>query len=102
MAKKYTFVALVTDVLKQSRKPLTYIEIWNKAEELGLTKQLKTRGKTPTITIASSIYAHIHKYEDSKIVLVSQKPCRFGIRDRKYAEVKKYERPAKAAAFKLK
>jgi len=41
------FLDLASEVLKTADRPLTYQEVWEKAESSGLAAKLKTSGKTP-------------------------------------------------------
>jgi len=51
-----TFLELAEHVLKEERKPLTSIEIWNIATKKGYEKKLNTQGKTPWSTLGAQIY----------------------------------------------
>jgi hypothetical protein len=51
-----TFLELAELVLKEERKPLTTIEIWNIATKKGYDKKLNTQGKTPWSTLGAQIY----------------------------------------------
>jgi len=43
----YSFLGLAEEILKSASTPLTYQQIWQAAEDGGLTGKLKTKGKTP-------------------------------------------------------
>ena len=43
----YTFIELAKDTLEHAGIPLSHVELWQKACELGLDKKLSSVGKTP-------------------------------------------------------
>lgn len=43
----YSFQDLAFDVLQRSPTPLTYQEMWQSAEQSGLSKKIQTTGITP-------------------------------------------------------
>lgn len=53
------YLELIEMTLKNAEKPMTVPEIWKSAEKLGLTKQLRSTGKTPENTINAMIHRNI-------------------------------------------
>jgi len=79
---KYSFLDLAYDVLKESAKPLTYMEVWQVANEKKLTARIKTAGKTPWNTLGSRLYVEVRENDKSKFVKVGNRPARFFLRER--------------------
>ena len=59
-----TFLELAERVLKEEKKPLTAIEIWNIGTQKGYDKQLNSEGKTPWATLGAQIY--VNSKDDKK------------------------------------
>lgn len=72
-----TFIELAQKTLEKAGSPLTHIEIWEKANELGLTKGFQTQGKTPWASIAARIYIDIRDNENSVFIQISKRPAKF-------------------------
>ena len=53
--EKLSYLDLAAAVSKKRKKPLTPKEMWEIAEKEELHKNLKTQGKTPIVTLASSL-----------------------------------------------
>ncbi|MGL2823655.1 HTH domain-containing protein [Helicobacter pylori] len=53
-----TYIELGKKVLEQAKRPLSVKEIWEKACEMGLDKELSSIGKTPTATLGSQLGEH--------------------------------------------
>ncbi len=79
----YTFNDLAIDVLNQAEKPMTYQEIWQKAEELTLTEKIKSSGKTPWQTLGARIFVDVRDNPNSKFIKVGKRPARFFLKSRK-------------------
>lgn len=80
MAEK-TFWDIIEDTIEKVRVPLTAKEIWEKANELEITKNFTTIGKTPWATIAAYCYTDIlQNGKKSRIVKKSDRPVRFMLR----------------------
>lgn len=84
--EKYTFSDLAYDVLNNSRESLKSQEIWQKAVELGFDKKLNSSGRTPKDSLAALLYTDVKK-QDSKFIILSRQPTRFGLKGRKYQEI---------------
>ncbi|NVN96594.1 MAG: HrgA protein [Bacteroidetes bacterium] len=74
------FLELAEEVLKQVRKPLTHIEIWEMSQELGFDKSLKSTGKTPWATLGSRLYVAVRDNPSGNIVAFGKRPVRFGLK----------------------
>lgn len=79
---KSTFWDIIEETLRQVKRPLSTREIWDKANELGITKDFETTGKTPWATIGAYLYTDISRAgDDSKFVQTSERPAEFFLRD---------------------
>lgn len=79
---KSTFWDIIEDTLRQVKTPLSAREIWDKANELQVTKNFETTGKTPWATIAAYLYTDLSKNgNDSKFVQTSERPAEFFLRE---------------------
>ncbi|MGA2060132.1 MAG: HTH domain-containing protein [Thermoguttaceae bacterium] len=78
----YSFLDLAYDVLKQAVKPLTYQEIWQVAQEKGLSTKVETAGKTPWQTLGARLYVDVRDNEDSGIIPIGKRPIRFFLKQR--------------------
>jgi uncharacterized protein len=70
------FLELAEKIIREENKPLTYMEIWNMAEEKNYTNLLSTKGKTPNQTMGAQLYMNVKK-EDSRFIVASTRPTRF-------------------------
>lgn len=59
MSSKLSYKELTLEILKQSDRPLSVNEIWQKALEQGLDKKLSSIGQTPIATLGARIYVDI-------------------------------------------
>ena len=78
----YSFLDLAYDVLKQASKPMVYQEIWQAAQEKGLTTKLETTGKTPWQSLGARLYVDVRDNDESKLVKVGSRPTRFFLKER--------------------
>ncbi|EAK1252401.1 HrgA protein, partial [Campylobacter jejuni] len=53
MSSKLSYKELTLEILKQSDRPLSVNEIWQKALEQGLDKKLSSIGQTPIATLGA-------------------------------------------------
>ena len=80
--KKITFWDIIEETLKKVKKPLSSKEIWDNANDLGITKDFESTGKTPWATIGAYLYTDISRAGDnSKFVQTSERPAEFFLRD---------------------
>ena len=78
----YTFHDLALDVLIKAEKPMTYQEIWQRSDELKLSKQIKTSGKTPWNTLGARLFVDVRDNPESKFIKVGKRPARFFLKSR--------------------
>lgn len=74
------FYDLAKQVIQQMNQPLSANEIWEKAVESGLDKQLNTKGKTPWATLGARLYIDVRDNPNSIFEAVGKNPKRFGLR----------------------
>lgn len=75
--KDYTFLDLAVDVLKQSQVPMSIIEIWTKACEMGINEKIGSLGKTPEKTLSARMYCDIRDNANSAFIQVEKRPAKF-------------------------
>ena len=80
--KKYGFLQLAEDVLKECHRPLTYKQIWEVSLQKGLNEKLNSVGKTPDITLGALLYTDV-KRADSLFYIASKKPTSFYLKSLK-------------------
>ena len=78
----YSFLDLAKEVLKASKHPLLYQQIWDIAVSTGLAKKLKSKGKTPWESLGSRLYVDVRDNENSPFIKVGKRPTRFFLKDR--------------------
>ena len=74
-----TFLELAYETLKRVQAPLTYKQIWEKSQELGL--QVESVGKTPWRTVGTRIYVDIKENPNTKFIKAGSRPTQFFIKD---------------------
>ncbi len=78
---------MAEDVLKNSKTPLTFQQIWEDGKSSGLAAKIKTKGKTPWNTLGARLYVEVRDNADmSKFIKVGKRPTRFFLKSRE-AEV---------------
>ena len=77
MVEKITYKKIAELVLENAKKPLTPLEIWEAAKQIGLFDKLGTVGKTPWLTISAQIYVDIRDNPKSIFYQYSSRPGRF-------------------------
>ncbi|GMW00657.1 MAG: hypothetical protein AMXMBFR84_17940 [Candidatus Hydrogenedentota bacterium] len=78
----YSFIDLAEEVLCKSPQPLTFQEIWQQADARGLSKKLRTRGKTPWNTLGARLYVDVRDNPNSRFRSVGKRPSRFILKER--------------------
>lgn len=78
----YSFLDLASDVLQKAAKPLTYQEVWQAGEQMGLVSKIQTAGKTPWQSLGAQLYVEVRDNESSKFIKVGKRPARFFLKDR--------------------
>lgn len=83
MSSKLSYKELTLEILKQSDRPLSVNEIWQKALEQGLDKKLSSIRQTPIATLGARIYVDIKELQhNSLFIKASQKPTTFWLKER--------------------
>jgi hypothetical protein len=77
-----SFLDLAYDVLKTAVKPLTYQEVWQAAQEMGLATKIASAGKTPWQSLGAQLYVDVRDNESSKFIKVGKRPARFFLKER--------------------
>jgi len=76
--EKLTFLRLSELVMENLRRPLTPREIWDLSEEIRLSHNFQSGGKTPWATIAAQLYVDVRDHrEKPKFYQYSKRPSRF-------------------------
>lgn len=78
----YSFLDLAAEVLKLASVPLTYQQCWEEGKARGLTKKVKTKGKTPWHTMGAQLYVDVRDNPDSRFIKVGRRPTRFFLKSR--------------------
>jgi len=78
----YSFLDLAYDILKDSKKPLTYQEIWQTGKASGQTEKIRTSEKTPWQSLGAQLYIEVRDNEQSKFIKVGERPARFFLASR--------------------
>ncbi|EMH03682.1 HTH domain-containing protein [Helicobacter pylori] len=71
-------------VLEQAEKPLSVREIWERACEMGLDKELSSIGKTPIATLGSQLGEHKIPNDKKQFYVINreEKPFRYWLKSR--------------------
>lgn len=96
---------LCEEIIALAKQPMSPDEIWQKAKNQVLDKQLGTTGKTPSASIGARLYVDIRdNVEESKFVQVSKRPALFMLRgnDLKKADIEKAVEKQEIAAENFK
>lgn len=87
---KTTWWDVIHRTLEAAGEPLTPLQVWEKAQELGTIGDFQTPGKTPWATIGAYLYTDISANgERSSVVRVGKRPPLFTLR--KLAQLQKEE-----------
>jgi uncharacterized protein len=76
------FKNLAKDILKISKVPLTFNEIWEEAVKSELDKKLKVKGKTPWNSMGAQLFVDVRDNPNSEFVKVGSRPARFFLKER--------------------
>ncbi|MFO1000665.1 MAG: HTH domain-containing protein [Planctomycetaceae bacterium] len=77
-----SFLDLAADTLGKAASPLTYQDVWQLAETLGLTAKLKTGGKTPWNSMGAQLYVDVRDNPQSVFVKLGKRPAKFFLKAR--------------------
>lgn len=80
MGEKYSYLKLAEEVLRAEKKPMNPNDIWVRACQMGLDKNLSTIGKTPQYTISATLGRNV-KLKKSIFVCTSDNPKLYGLTD---------------------
>ena len=73
----YSFLDLAKEILKSASTPLTYQQIWEAAQDAGLTKKVSTKGKTPWQTLGARLYTEVNDNPNSDLIKPANAPLAF-------------------------
>lgn len=76
-----TLIELAEKIIKEAKKPLSPVEIWEIAEPQGYKEKLSLKGRTIYNTIGAQIYTDIKDNPDSRFIKIKTKPTRFYLKD---------------------
>ena len=80
MGEKYSYLKLAEEVLRAEKKPMNPNDIWVRACQMGVDKNLSTIGKTPQYTISATLGRNV-KLKKSIFVCTSDNPKLYGLTD---------------------
>jgi uncharacterized protein len=75
------FLEMAEEAIKNAKRPLTPNEIWEKAVELGLDKNLNSSGKTPWATLGARLYIDVRDNPSTKFEPIGKRPTFFGLKN---------------------
>jgi len=76
------FLQFAEKVLEHVSTPMIYQDIWKNGVELGLDKQLKTKGKTPWQTIGAQLFVDVRDNDESVFIKVGKRPAKFFLKSK--------------------
>ena len=85
-----TFLELAQEVLQKADIPLTYREIWERGEKMGLAAKLGSQGKTPDRSLAARLSTSV-KNKDSAFLKTGNYPARFWLKAREIKDIGEIE-----------
>lgn len=89
-----TFLELAQEVLQKAELPLTFREIWERGEKMGLVAKVSGKGKTPQQTLGARLYVDVRDNKNSALSKIGNRPARFWLKARE-SEIKENEIEAK-------
>jgi len=104
----YSFLDMAEEVLKKERAPLTFQQLWEKAESSGVAAKVGTKGKTPWDSLGSRLYVDVRDNADSNFIKVGKRPARFFLKSREdevsealvqKIEIEEAKKPAPKTAY---
>lgn len=75
------FKDLAEEVLKEVKKPLSVIEVWEYGKAKNLTKKLDSNGATPEKTLSARLHTDIKNNTNSIFKQVSKMPSLFYLKN---------------------
>jgi uncharacterized protein len=79
----YSFLDLAFDTLKVAEKPLTYQEVWQAGEDMGLASKTGAAGKTPWQSLGAKLYVDVRDNPSSMFFKIGKRPARFFLKERR-------------------
>lgn len=80
--QKMKVLELAQEVLQKAEIPLTYREIWERGEKMGLVAKVGSQSKKPEGDLASAIYVDTKRNKDSIFLKIGSRPARFWLKAR--------------------
>ena len=75
------FLEFAEKIIREEKRPLTPVEIWEIGKSKGYDKELNSSGKTPWMTIGAKIYVDIRDNQSTKFIKSTIRPTRFYLKD---------------------
>lgn len=75
----YTYLDLIEEVLIENGVPMTISQIWEYANEKGLSKKLSSVGKTPKKTMNAQLHKNMLRGDNARFKQISTKPALFNL-----------------------
>lgn len=85
-----TFSELAQEVLQKAELPLTYREIWERGEKMGLIAKVGSQGKTPEMSLGAQLFTNV-KNKDSIFLKIGNRPARFWLKAREIEDINEIE-----------
>lgn len=86
-----TFLELAQEVLQKAELPLTYREIWERGEKMGLVAKVSGKGKTPQETLGARLYVDVRDNKNSALSKIGSRPARFWLKAREIKDIGEIE-----------
>lgn len=71
------FLEFARKVLEKAETPLIYQDVWKKGVELGISKEIKSSGKTPWKTLCAQLFVDVRDNPNSIFIKVGKRPAKF-------------------------
>lgn len=85
-----TFLELAREVLQKAELPLTFREIWERGEKMGLVAKLGSQGKTPERSLGARLFTSV-KNKNSAFLNIGSRPARFWLKAREIKDIGEIE-----------
>ena len=83
MEKFLTYLELAEMVLREAKKPLTPVEIWQKVCEKGWQNRSKSIGQTPEASLGARLYVDVRDNANSLFEKTNERPATFYLKENK-------------------
>lgn len=91
LGQKMTFLELAQEVLQKAELPLTFREIWERGEKMGLVAKVSGKGKTPQQTLGARLYVDVRDNKNSALSKIGNRPARFWLKAREIKDIGEIE-----------